>query len=421
MIIQMERLPGFRDFYPEPLPHTDVWSADARQYIFNQWREIARRYGFREYDGPPLEPLELFTTKSGDEIIGQLYNFVDKGDRAVSLRPEMTPTLARMVAAHERNYKKPVKWFAVPQLFRYERQQQGRLREHFQFNADLLGESDPSADAELIALLIDTLRSFGLSSEDFVIRLSSRNAWQEFYQHRATATATADPNREYEFFQVIDKLERTAPEENQAKLAELGSSLAEVNEFIQSGQPTAELESILQNLAARGLRDFVKIDYQVIRGLAYYTGVVFEAFDRKGEFRAIAGGGRYNNLVKLISGGKVDLPALGFGMGDVVLLELLKARGLLPKFDSPMDVFVLIEDESLRAISLKLVQDLRAAGQAVDYPLTATKSDKQFKRAQDLRVKHTVRAESDAYVRIRNMKTRDEIVAGFADAPNHLG
>jgi histidyl-tRNA synthetase len=417
----MERLPGFRDFYPEPLPHNDVWSADARQYIFDQWREIARRYGFREYDGPPLEPLELFTTKSGDEIIGQLYNFTDKGDRAVSLRPEMTPTLARMVAAHERNYKKPVKWFAIPQLFRYERQQKGRLREHFQFNADLLGEADPAADAELIALLIDTLRSFGLSAEDFVIRLSSRNAWQEFYQRRTAAGTAPAAAREYEFFQVIDKLERTSPEENQAKLAALGSSLAEVNEFIQSGQPTAELESILQNLAARGLRDFVKIDYQVIRGLAYYTGVVFEAFDRKGEFRAIAGGGRYNNLVKLISGGKVDLPALGFGMGDVVLLELLKARGRLPKFDSPMDVFVLIEDENLRAISLKLAQELRAAGYAVDYPLTPTKADKQFKRAQDLKVKHTVRAESDAYVRIRNMKTRDEIVAGFADTRNHLG
>src|SRR6202012_3702794 len=172
-----------------------------------------------------------------------------------------------------------------------------------------------------------------------------------------------------------------------------GSSLAAVNAFIQSGKPTAELESILQNLSSRGLRDFVKIDYQVIRGLAYYTGVVFEAFDRKGEFRAIAGGGRYNNLVKLISGGKVDLPALGFGMGDVVLLELLKARNLLPKFDSPMDVFVLIEDENLRAISLKLVQNLRGAGFAVDYPLTPTKSDKQFKRAQDLRVLHTVKAE----------------------------
>ena len=153
----MDRLPGFRDFYPEPLPHPDVWSAELRQYTFDQWRAMARRYGFREYDGPPLEGLELFITKSGEEIVGQLYNFKDKGDREVSLRPEMTPTLARMIAAHERAYKKPVKWFAIPQLFRYERQQKGRLREHFQFNADIIGETDPAADAELIALLIDTL------------------------------------------------------------------------------------------------------------------------------------------------------------------------------------------------------------------------------------------------------------------------
>ena len=412
----MERLPGFRDFYPEPLPHPDVWSADARQYIFEKWRTVARRYGFREYDGPPLEPLELFTTKSGEEIVGQLYNFTDKGGREISLRPEMTPTLARMVAAHERNYKKPVKWFAIPQLFRYERQQKGRLREHFQFNADLIGETDPAADAELIALLIDTLRAFGLTAEDFVIRLSSRNAWQEFFRHGG-----GDHAHEYEFFQIIDKLERNLPEESEKKLSSLGFSLAKVNEFIEAGNPTAELENILQNLAARGLKDFVKVDYKVIRGLAYYTGVVFEAFDRKGEFRAIAGGGRYNNLVKLISGGKVDLAALGFGMGDVVLLELLKARGLLPKFDSPMDVFVTIEDEALRSISLKLIQSLRAAGFAVDYPLTPTKADKQFKRAQELKVAHTVRAESDAYVRIRKMKTRDEVVAGFADVANHLG
>jgi len=412
----MERLPGFRDFYPEPLPHTDVWSADARQYIFDKWRTIAKRYGFREYDGPPLEPLELFTTKSGEEIVGQLFDFVDKGKRHVSLRPEMTPTLARMVAAHERNYKKPIKWFAIPQLFRYEKQQKGRLREHFQFNADLIGETDPAADAELIALLIDTLRAFGLTAEDFVIRLSSRNAWQDFFKQGGGAA-----EHEYEFFQTIDKLERNAPEETEKKLAALGFSSAAVNEFIEAGKPTAELASILENLAARGLKDFVKVDYKVIRGLAYYTGVVFEAFDRKGEFRAIAGGGRYNNLVKLISGGKVDLAALGFGMGDVVLLELLKARGLLPKFDSPMDVFVTIEDEAQRGISLKLVQELRAAGYAVDYPLIPTKADKQFKRAQELKVAHTVRAESDSYVRIRKMKTREEVVAGFADAANHLG
>ena len=150
----------------------------------------ARRYGFREYDGPPLEPLELFTTKSGEEIVGQLYNFTDKGERAVALRPEMTPTLARMVAAHERNYKKPIKWFAIPQLFRYERQQKGRLREHFQFNADLIGETNPAADAELIALLIDTLRSFGLTESDFVIRLSSRNAWSDFFKQGRGDAAT---------------------------------------------------------------------------------------------------------------------------------------------------------------------------------------------------------------------------------------
>ena len=412
----MERLPGFRDFYPEPLPHNDVWSCDARQYIFDQWRKIAKRYGFREYDGPPLEPLELFTTKSGEEIVGQLFDFEDKGKRHVALRPEMTPTLARMVAAHERNYKKPIKWFAIPQLFRYEKQQKGRLREHFQFNADLIGETDPAADAELIALLIDTLRAFGLTAEDFVIRLSSRNAWQDFFKQGGGNQA-----HEYEFFQIIDKLERTAPEESEKKLAALGFTLAGVNAFIESGKPTAELQSILDNLAARGLKDFVKIDYQVIRGLAYYTGVVFEAFDRKGEFRAIAGGGRYNNLVKLISGGKVDLPALGFGMGDVVLAELLKARGLLPKFDSQMDVFVLIEDEALRPISLKLVHDLRAAGYAVEYPITPAKPDKQFKRAQELKVAYTARLENDAYVRIRNFKTRDEIVTGLEGAANHLG
>jgi len=411
----MERLPGFRDFYPEPLPHQDVWSADARQFIFEKWRAVAKRHGFREYDGPPLEPLELFTTKSGAEIVGQLYNFADKGERAVSLRPEMTPTLARMVAAHERNYKKPIKWFAIPQLFRYERQQKGRLREHFQFNADLIGETDPAADAELIALLIDTLHAFGLTTGDFVIRLSSRNAWHDFFKQGGGDTA-----HEYDFFQVIDKLERASPEESEKKLSALGFSLAKVNEFIKSGQPTTELQSILDNLSARGLRDFVKVDYQVIRGLAYYTGVVFEAFDSKGEFRAIAGGGRYNNLVKLISGGRVDLPALGFGMGDVVLLELLKERGLLPKFDSPMDLFVLIEDEALRPHSLKLIHDLRTAGYAVEYPLTPAKSDKQFKRAQELKVAHTARLENDSYVRVRNLKTREEIVTGIEGVANHL-
>ena len=410
----MDRLPGFRDFYPEPLPHTDVWSADARNYIFNAWRGAARRYGFREYDGPPLEPLELFTTKSGDEIVGQLYNFIDKGERGISLRPEMTPTLARMVAAHERAYKKPIKWFAIPQLFRYERQQKGRLREHFQFNADIIGENDPAADAEIIALLIDSLRALKLTEDDFVIRLSSRQAWQQFFSQRCS-----DPAKSYDFYQIIDKLEREDPAVSRTKLDKLGFNLDDVTGFIAASQPTPELQRVLDNLAARGLGGFVKIDYNVIRGLAYYTGVVFEAFDKKGEFRAIAGGGRYDNLVKLMSGGKVDLPALGFGMGDVVLLELLKARGLLPKFDAGVDVFCLIEDETLRAESLKLITDLRGAGEVVEYSLTPSKADKQFKRAMELNAANTARLERTAdgalQVKVKNLRTREEKVVGVTE------
>jgi histidyl-tRNA synthetase len=380
----MERLPGFRDFYPEPLPNPNVWSAEARRYVFDKWRNAARRYGFREYDGPPLEPLELYTAKSGDEIVGQLYNFTDKGERTVALRPEMTPTLARMIAAHERNYKKPVKWFAIPQLFRYERQQKGRLREHFQFNADIIGESEPAADAEIIALLIDTLRSFGLTADDFVIRLSSRNAWQRFYMDRCT-----DAGKAYAFFQVIDKLEREDAAQSEQKLSELGFTLADVRAFIDRAQPTGDLELVLANLQARSLADFVRIDYNVIRGLAYYTGVVFEAFDKRGEFRALAGGGRYDNLVKLISGGRVDLPCAGFGMGDVVLLELLKRHGFSAP-GSDTDVYFLILNEELRSESLACIQRLRDEGQSVEYPLTPMKDDKQFKRI----------AETNARVRV---------------------
>ncbi len=415
----MERLPGFRDFYPEPLPNQDVWSADVRQYLFEHWRATARRYGFREYDGPPLEPLELYTTKSGDEIVGQLYNFIDKGERSVALRPEMTPTLARMASAHERNYKKPIKWFTIPQLFRYERQQKGRLREHFQLNADILGEADLAADAELIALLIDLLRSLGLQAQDFVIRLSSRTAWHEFFAQHCSETS-----REYTFYQIIDKLEREDPAHSQAKLADLGLSLEEVHAFIQTGQPTEELAAIMRNLAARGLADYVKIDYNVIRGLAYYTGVVFEAFDVKGQFRAIAGGGRYDHLMKLISGGKVDLPAAGFGLGDVVLTELLKERALMPSLTSVLDAYCLIEDEALRDASLNLIQRMRANGLATDYSLTALKSDKQFKRALELQAAHTIRLEKSTdgllQTRVRNLRTREEALLAPAAVPAWL-
>ncbi|MSU34693.1 MAG: histidine--tRNA ligase [Pedosphaera sp.] len=415
----MERLPGFRDFFPEPLPSPEDWSCDARQHIFDSWRSVAHRYGFREYDGPALEPLELYTAKSGEEIVGQLFNFVDKGDRAVALRPEITPTVARMVAAGARAYKKPIKWFSVPQLYRYEKQQKGRLREHFQLNCDIFGEADRAADAEIIALLIDQLRALGLTASDFVIRLSSRQAWQQFFEkHRG------DPARAYEFYQIVDKIEREQPEVTTRKLADLGLSSDAVEAFITAGEPTEDLAAVVENLAARGLREYVKIDYNVIRGLAYYTGVVFEAFDRGGEFRAIAGGGRYDGLVKLVSGGRVDMPALGFGMGDVVLTDLLKDRGRLPRFSAGVEVVVLIEDETLRADSLALVQRLREAGRTTEYSLTAAKSDRQFKRAVELGARHTLRLERDPLgviqARLKTLATREEQIVDPASIMTKL-
>ena len=399
----MERLPGFRDFYPEPLPDGEAWSANVREHIFRSWRQIASRYAFQPYDGPPLEPLDLFTKKSGDEIVGQLYNFEDKGERAVALRPEMTPTVARMVAARERHYKKPIKWYSIPQLFRYERQQKGRLREHFQFNADIFGETDPAADAELIAMLIDLLREFNLTAEDFVIRLSSRNAWQEFFEQNG-----GDESKAYDFYQAVDKLERTPPEESDKTFKALGFTLEQVRNFIDSGKPTEELQAVLDNLAARGMRDFVKIDYNVIRGLAYYTGIVYEAFDRKGGFRAIAGGGRYDQLVNLVSGGKKNIPAAGFAMGDVVLAELLKERGLPLMVADLAQVYVLIEDEMHRGDAMKIVQVLREGNWPTEYPLVAMKPNKQFKRALEHLVNFTVTPVPGGSVRMKVIGSKQE-------------
>tara|TARA_B100001971_G_scaffold200349_1_gene211884 strand:- start:7872 stop:9113 length:1242 start_codon:yes stop_codon:yes gene_type:complete len=411
----MKGLPGFRDFYPEPIPTADSWSLDLRRHIFDTWRGTAERYGFREYDGPPIEELELYTKKSGDEIVGQLYNFTDKGSRNVSLRPEMTPTLARMAAAHTRNYKKPIKWFSIPQLFRYERQQKGRLREHFQLNADIIGEENLAADAELIALLIDTLRNLKLTSDDFVVRLSSRHAWQDFFEN-----SSAHEKDVCDFYQIIDKLDREDPIVSGEKLAKLGFSLEQVNDFIGSGQATDELAAIIGNIEARGLGDFIKVDYQIIRGLAYYTGPVYEAFDKRGKFRAIAGGGRYDHLVKLVSGGKTDLPALGFGMGDVVLAELLKDRGLVPPLGQALDAFVQITDESLRNASLSLVQQLRQAGQATEYPLLRAKPDKQLKRALELKAKWLVTLDNANQAHIKNLGTREEQTVPLVDVASAL-
>ncbi|MCS7049827.1 MAG: histidine--tRNA ligase [Verrucomicrobiae bacterium] len=400
----MKALPGFRDFYPPSLA--------VRQYLFETWRRQATRYGFREYDGPPLEPLELYTLKSGQEIVRQLYNFTDKGDRAVALRPEMTPTLARMVAAAHREYKKPLKWFAIPQLFRYEKQQRGRLREHFQFNADIIGESDIGADAELVALAIDTLCALGLTRQDFVVRLSDRRAWARQLERLGVA-----PEQHPAVLDAVDKMEREPLEKTQEKLAAITSRGAEVLEFAQRGQPGEELAELLARLGT--LAEFCRVDYRIVRGLAYYTGIVWEIHDARGELRAIAGGGRYDNLIALVGG--VDLPALGFGMGDVVLTELLKERGLLPAYRPQLDVYVVIADESLRGAAWGLIHGLRQAGCAVDYALAPAKVSKQFQQASALGARYAVVVGATEWqageVTLKNMETgAEERVAASAIA-----
>ena len=412
----MQLLPGFRDFFPD--------DCARRNYILETWRAVARRYGFVEYDGPVLEPMALYEKKSGGELVGQLFDFVDKGERHVAMRPEMTPTLARMVAARERDFKKPLKWFCVPQFFRYEKQQRGRLREFYQLNCDIIGESWPGGDAEMIAVLIDMLRGFGLGEKDFVVRLSSRTAWQQFF---AQAGGKADD--EYEFFQIVDKAERNPPEKTDAALAKFGLTAQQVLDFMRSKTATAELAPILADLAARGLGGFVEIDYAIVRGLAYYTGVVFEVFDRSKNERALAGGGRYDKLLSLMSDGKVDLPALGFGMGDVVLANLINdtpaAKAQLDAWlakNSACEVFVIIAKEERRTEALGLVQRLREAGQRTDFPLTAAKVGKQFQTAEQLGARLTVLIGDEwPQVKVKTLATREETLVAASEVLAHLG
>lgn len=372
----MQSLPGFRDFFPS--------DGARRGYLTSTWRRVARSFGFREYDGPTLEPLDLYRKKnSGGEILGQLFAFTDKGGREVALRPEMTPTVARMLIAKAREFRKPIKWFSIAPFFRYEKQQSGRLREFLQLNCDLFGDGSPAADAEMVALLIETLRAFGLTERDIVVRVSDRRAWMEFLAARGVTCET----QAGEALAVIDKLERDSPEELARKLAPFGLDLAAVRSFVAEGRP-AFYEALRDNLAARGLDGFCELDLRIVRGLAYYTGLVFEVFDRRRERRALAGGGRFDRLLSDLSDGKVDLPAIGFGIGDVVLGDLLadlpETRALMEAAvarELACDIFVVVADEARRAEALGVVQRLRAAGRRVDYPLQADKVARQFKDA----------------------------------------
>ncbi len=383
-------LPGFRDFYPDEFA--------LRAHIFRAWRNVARRYAFVEYDGPPLEPLDLYTKKSGDEIVGQLYNFVDKGGREVTLRPEMTPTFARMVVARANAIRKPVRWFSVPQLFRYERAQRGRLREHFQLNVDIVGEPSELADAELLSVAIDIMRELGLGPDDVRARVSDRRLLNALLVEIGV-TEEQLPT----VYAVLDKFARQPHQISIDKMAAAGlvpktidavmafgeaGTLADLRDRFKHSEALAphfeRFGRYLDHLHALGNGAWIDLDLTIVRGLAYYTGTVFELFDAKGELRAICGGGRYDNLLQALGG--VDLPALGFGMGDVVLGELLKERGLVPpSTGNAADLYIVGGDGVLAhgvADALILARHLRRTGFSVDYALSADKYVSQASRNQ---------------------------------------
>jgi len=408
----MQTLPGFRDFLPE--------DCAKRNYIFARWREAARRYAFVEWEGPVLEATELYKKKSGAEIVDQLFSFTDKGEREVALRPELTPTLARVIAAHEREFKKPLKWFSIGQFFRYEKQQRGRLREHFQLNCDIIGEPDLAADIELVALCIDILRAFGFTEKDFVVRISDREFWTDFLRERDVPADRWD-----EFLQSIDKFGREPREKTAEKLGELAD---DVFATLKSGGKSEKLSKLLDALRGRGLADFVAIDIGIVRGLAYYTGIVFEVFDRAGKFRAIAGGGRYDSLIAQLSDGAVSLPALGFAMGDVVLGELIneipQASEAMQKAiatDRKTDIYIVIAKEERGADALKQIQQLRDRGYRVDYPLTSEKVGKQFQTAEQLGARVAVLFGDEwPQLKIKNMATAEQELVAFEKLPGRL-
>ncbi|MGJ8676935.1 MAG: histidine--tRNA ligase [Akkermansiaceae bacterium] len=397
-----QSLPGFRDFTPR--------DCAIRNYLFSVWKDVAHRYGFVEYEAPIVESTELYLKKSGGELTTQLFRFTDQGGRDITLRPELTASLARIVGANQREFPKPLKWFEIGACFRYEKPQKGRGREFIQFNADIMGEESPAADAELIALAIDTMLSLGFTQKDFVIRASDRQSWLSFCEDHHIS----EPS---EFLPIIDRIEKLSPEKLSDQLAAFNIKLEQVQSFIGNPENASlAFKEIKENLTARGLGDFLELDLTIVRGLAYYTGAVFEIFDIKKTMRAVAGGGRYDGLLKTLSNGATDLPATGFAMGDMVIRNFIEETpGALLEMEAWLarhpacDVYVVIADEEKRSDALSIIAQLRNAGISTDYPMTKLNVGKQFKKAEQSGGGHCLVIGAEfPEVQLKNLSTRIE-------------
>lgn len=407
-----------RDFFPEEMRR--------RLWIEDTWRTVSERAGFAPWDAPILETLELYRRKSGDEIVSQLYSLTTKGGDELAIRPEMTPSLARMIAERQNALPRPVKWYTIGRMCRYERGQRGRLREFWQWNVDMLGVAGPIADAEVISVALDGLEALGLTSADVEVRLNSRALLAGLL-----AAIGIPEDRHAAVYAVTDKRGKVPADTLRAMYGELGlksdayralealmetQSLEEMASFARSRsletvEPALkDLEDLFGYLAALGKGAYARCDIGVVRGLAYYTGPVFEIFDKGATLRALCGGGRYDRLMETMGG--QSMPACGFGMGDVVLGELLKELGKAPADTVTLDVMVIpLSDQDLPT-ALAVASRLRAAGKRTDYAVKAGSLGKAMKRASELKVREIAlvggQESASGAVKFRDMATGEE-------------
>jgi len=402
---------GTRDFYPEQMA--------LRNWLTDAWRRVSLRNGFVEFDGPVLEYLDLFRAKSGDEIVSQLFNFTDRGGRDLALRPEITPTLARMVNARIHSLPRPIKWFSIPRLFRAENPQKGRLREFFQWNVDVIGSEDVLADAECIFTAVDFLAEVGLTPAEVTVRIGSRPLTAAMLRKVGVADADMDaalaaldkrPRVSGEAFAEMATAAGVAPQRVGDLCAfqdadDLSAAAAAVGDAPGVADEIARLEALMGRLAQMDVGDYCRLDLRMVRGLAYYTGIVYEIFDAGQSLRAIGGGGRYDNLLEVLGGPKVG--ATGFGMGDVVLAILLEEKGKLPDLAPRLDAFVVPAHDGVNDMVVKIVAKLRRQGVVADAS-TRSNLGKALKEANKRRARYAVIVRPDR-VGVKDLATGEQI------------
>jgi histidyl-tRNA synthetase len=395
--MKISSVKGTRDFYPPQMA--------VRNFIADGWKTASRRCGFEEFDGPIFEYLQMYQIKSGDEIVEQLFHLTDRGGRDLAIRPEITPTLARMVNEQINALPRPIKWFSVPRLCRAERPQKGRLREFFQWNIDVIGEESILADAEVIFCAIDYLRSTGLTPNDVVAKISSRKLLAALLKNLGLAEDKLPV-----LYPILDKkskipaeafdgmLRKEIPDpgivDTIIKLMNLHSAdeiagLVNLND--DANAALAQLQGLFKILGTMGVGEYCRFDMSIVRGLAYYTGMVFEIHDAVGDLRAVCGGGRYDNLLKDFGGPAI--PAVGMGMGDCVLEILLRERGIL-KDDTlqtkSLDYFIAVAEPALADKAVELAAKIRAAGQSCEFPYKTAALGKQLKQASAYNARKTI-------------------------------